>query len=214
MSSDDVVRMIGAERREMAQVLQALTEPQWDTPSLCAGWRVREVVAHMTMPFRHSAPRVVLGILAAGGNFNRAADRFARRDARLESSRQLAECLRRNADSRWKPPGGGFEGALTHEVVHGLDVTVALGIDRRLPPDRLEAVLAQVGAPRSLKHFGNPTEGCELRATDLDWSFGAGAPVVGTAADLLLVMCGRRLPTGRLSGEASHKFLAPHVFST
>jgi len=29
------------------------TKAQWDTPSLCAGWRVREVVAHMTMAARY-----------------------------------------------------------------------------------------------------------------------------------------------------------------
>jgi len=44
---------IAAERRELADLLDELTPAQWDTPSLCAGWRVREVAAHMSQGFRY-----------------------------------------------------------------------------------------------------------------------------------------------------------------
>jgi hypothetical protein len=48
--------------------------------------------------------------------------------------------------------------------------------------------------------------GVALQATDRDWSHGTGAPVRGLAQDLLLVLCGRRLPPGRLEGEAATRF--------
>jgi uncharacterized protein (TIGR03083 family) len=120
---------IAAERQELAEVLKALPTQLWDTQSLCAGWRVREVVAHMTMPFRYSTQRFVIEVVKARGSFNRMADRCARRDAELQID-ELVASLRDNIENPWKPPGGGFEGALAHDVIHGLDITVALRLGR------------------------------------------------------------------------------------
>ena len=47
---------IAAERTELAAMLDDLSPAQWDAPSLCAGWRVREVAAHMSMGFRYRLP--------------------------------------------------------------------------------------------------------------------------------------------------------------
>jgi uncharacterized protein (TIGR03083 family) len=203
-----VRRAIAAERRDLADVLAGLPERTWDEPTLCAGWRVREVVAHMTMPFHYSAPRFVIEMLRSRGNFARMADRCARRDAASLSSGELAAMLRDNADHAWKPPGGGFVGALSHEVIHGLDFTVPLGLDRRVPEDRLRIVLGGFDTSKSLKFFGVDVRGIELRADDLDWSIGDGTPMYGAAQDLILVLCGRKLPAGRLRGEPSHRFVA------
>jgi uncharacterized protein (TIGR03083 family) len=201
----EVRAAIAAERHDLAAVLTGLSEQQWDTPTLCAGWRVREVVAHMTMPFRVSTPRVLLGMLKARGDFARMADQSARADAASLTSGELATCVEDNADHAWKPPGGGFEGALSHDVIHGLDFTVPLGISRKVPDDRLRIVLDGVNA-KNVKFFGTDLTGVELRADDLDWSFGSGAPVFGAAQDLLLVLCGRLLPAGRLHGTPSARF--------
>jgi uncharacterized protein (TIGR03083 family) len=86
MMIEEVVR---AERAELAEMLGELREEQWDQPTLCAGWRVREVVAHMTMPFRLSPAGFVAGMLRARGNFNRMADRQARADAARFSAAEL-----------------------------------------------------------------------------------------------------------------------------
>jgi hypothetical protein len=56
--------------------------------------------------------------------------------------------------------------------------------------------------------FGADLAGIEFRARDMDWTLGAGTPLTGAAADLLLAMCGRKLPAGRLSGEAAARFSA------
>jgi uncharacterized protein (TIGR03083 family) len=190
---------IAAERSDLANVLASLPASAWEEPTLCAGWRVREVVAHLTMPFRYSVPRFVFELARSRGNFNRMADRCARRDA-TASPAELTAALRDNAGHPWKPPGGGLVGALTHDVIHGLDITVALGIDRKVPADRLAIVLDSITAAGSLKFFGTSLDGIQLRADDTGWSFGSGTPVTGAAQDLALVVCGRRLPPGRLSG--------------
>jgi uncharacterized protein (TIGR03083 family) len=202
----DLREAIAAERRELADVLTGLPIHMWDTQTLCTGWRVREVVAHTTMPFRYSGRKYALELLKARGNFNLMADRCARRDAVSLSIGDLAGALKDNANYPWKPPGGGFKGALTHEVVHGLDYTVPLGIDRKVPEDRLRVVLQNLCTPRAVKFFGVDLHGIELRADDIDWSLGSGTPVSGAAQDLALVLCGRRLPTGRLQGRASERF--------
>ena len=190
---------IAAERRELAGLLGSLPPGAWDEPTLCDGWRVREVVAHITMPFRYSAARFAFELARSRGNFNRMADRCARRDA-AASAAELTAALRDNAKHPWKPPGGGLAGALTHDVIHGLDITVALGIDRKVPAERLAIVLDSITAARSLKFFGASLSGIQLQASDTAWSFGSGAPVTGAAQDLALVVCGRRLPAGRLDG--------------
>jgi uncharacterized protein (TIGR03083 family) len=198
--------MIAAERTELADLLDGLSAEQWDELTLCAGWRVGEVVAHITMAFRYSTLQVLVGMVKARGSFNKMADRAAHRDAEQLSSDELVACLRSNVHHGWKPPGGGYVGALSHDLIHGLDITVGLGLDRQPPRERVAVVLGSL-SPRQVTFFGVDLSGVELRADDLDWSYGAGQPVTGQAQDLLLAVCGRKLPAGRLQGEAAGRFV-------
>lgn len=206
MEQDDLARVaVVAERGEQVELLAALGAEQWDAPTLCAGWRVREVVAHVTMPFRMSLGRTMVELVKSSGRFDRMADRCARRDAAQMSSEQLLAARRDNIAHPWTPPGGGTHGALAHDIIHGLDITVGLGLDRRVPPERVALVLAGM-RPRNIAYFGTDLSGVQLRATDLEWSHGDGTPVRGLAQDLLLIVCGRRLPPGRLTGDAAARF--------
>ncbi|OKI74096.1 maleylpyruvate isomerase family mycothiol-dependent enzyme [Micromonospora sp. CB01531] len=196
---------VAAERRELADLLAALPAERWDSLTLCDGWRVREVVAHITMPFRTSLRRILIDLMKARGSFDRMADRAARRDAAGMPTERLIAALRDNIDHPWTPPGGGVAGALSHDVIHGLDITVGLGLPRSIPPDRVALVLAGM-RPRNVTYFGTDLTGVSLQATDLDWAYGSGAPLRGLAQDLLLVICGRRLPPGHLDGEPAARF--------
>ncbi|MDX6298960.1 MAG: hypothetical protein QOF53_174, partial [Nocardioidaceae bacterium] len=168
-------------------------------------WRVREVVAHMTMPFRYPAPKFLGELLRSRGNFARMADRVARRDGAAAPNR-LLDGWRTNENNPWKPPGGGRPGALTHDVVHGLDITIPLGVEHPVSEPALRVVLDAASAPRSRKHFGVDLSGVRLQADDLDWSFGEGEPLHGSARSLLLVLCGRTVPAGLLSGPGAPRF--------
>ncbi|WP_406689502.1 maleylpyruvate isomerase N-terminal domain-containing protein [Saccharopolyspora sp. ID03-671] len=46
MGRADLMDLVVAERTDLAEYLGTLTREQWEEPSLCAGWRVRDVVAH------------------------------------------------------------------------------------------------------------------------------------------------------------------------
>jgi hypothetical protein len=135
-------------------------------------------------------------------------DRVARRDAGLLTVAELTAAVADNVHHPWKPPGGGYVGALTHDIVHGMDITVPLGIGRTVPADRLGKILPSLATPKIGKFFGVKLSGIQLVASDIDWTFGAGSPVTGTAQDLALVLCGRKLPAGSLGGEQSARFTA------
>ncbi|MFZ0186620.1 MAG: maleylpyruvate isomerase family mycothiol-dependent enzyme [Streptosporangiaceae bacterium] len=205
---DTIQDMIAAQRGELAAVLDALPASGWDEPTLCTGWRVREVVAHVTMPFRYSGRRFVAELARSRGKFNEMANRVALRDAARMSPAELAGAVRSNTGHPWRPPGGGFEGALAHDVIHGLDITVPLGLAFAVPEERLRRVLPVSAADKTVTFFGADLAGIEFRARDMDWTLGAGTPLTGAAADLLLAMCGRKLPAGRLEGEPSARFSA------
>jgi uncharacterized protein (TIGR03083 family) len=202
----DIRAAVAAERRAQVDLYASLTEDDWDRPSLCAGWRVREVLAHVTMPFRYSLPRVAWETVKARGSFDRMADHRARVDARQLSSAQLWESLRDNVGHPWAPPGGGPLGALSHDVIHGLDVSTPLGREDVVSPERIGMVLAGL-RPRQVAFFGVDLDAVRLRADDIDWSYGSGDLVHGRAQDLLLLVCGRRVAAGRLHGPASGRFV-------
>ena len=124
---------VAAEFASLAGLLAVISEAQWDTPSMCRGWRVREVVAHMTMPARYSQEEFMTELSRCEFDFTRLSNEVASRDA-SRSADELVASLRSGIMQRWTPPGGGYHGALTHVVIHGLDVTVPLGAPR--PPTR------------------------------------------------------------------------------
>lgn len=206
MATIDLMPTITAERRAFGTVLEALTDADWNAPSLCSGWRVREVVAHMTMPFRLSTPRFVGELLHSRGNFSAMADRVARRDARVPIA-SLMQGWRTNVEHPWKPPGGGHRGALTHDVVHGLDITIPLRIESPVSEPALRMVLQNATTSLSLRRSGVDLTGIRLSADDLDWAFGDGQPLHGRAQELLMVLMGRCLPAGLLSGDAAERFV-------
>ena len=191
---------VAAEFLALAGLLDSATDAQWDTPSLCAGWRVREVIAHMTMAARYSEEEFMAELRRCEFDFGRLSNEVAARDAELPASELVAN-LRSEVMAHWTPPGGGWHGALNHVVIHGLDVTVPLGEPRRPPDATIRAALDDLTAGGVQARFGTSIEGRSLQATDLDWSYGSGPVLRGPAGYLALVMCGRKVPEGRLEGE-------------
>ena len=93
----------------------------------------------------------------------------------------------------------GRAGALNYVVIHGLDITVPLGVTERAPDETMRAVLDHLTRGGAHTHFGFDLTGLRVHTTDFGWSFGSGAPLSGTAADLALHVCGRSLPPGRIT---------------
>jgi uncharacterized protein (TIGR03083 family) len=191
---------VAAEFASLAGLLAVISEAQWDTPSMCQGWRVREVVAHMTMPARYSQEEFMTELSRCEFDFTRLSNEVASRDASRPTD-ELVASLRSDIMQRWTPPGGGYHGALNHVVIHGLDVTVPLGAPRCSPDQTIRVVLDNLTTGGGHAHFGTVINGRRLQASDLDWSHGSGQVLRGAAADLALALCGRAVPTARLEGE-------------
>ena len=200
MTTDtEIQHAVATEYLALADPVEPLSDASWDTPSLCDAWRVREVIAHMTMPARYDQETFMAELRARDFDFGRLSNDIAARDGGLPREALVAD-LRSETLHRWVPPEGGARGALNHATIHGLDVAVPLGSHHRPSDATLRVVLDDLTAGQIHQHFGIVIDGRRLEATDLDWSFGAGREIRAMAADLALLLCGRKIPSERFEG--------------
>jgi len=179
----------------LADLLTAAAVDTWDAPSLCEKWLVRHVVAHVTMPARLTPEQFGAEMAAAGGDFAVVSDTVAARDGSLPVA-ALLDQLRSPKLHAWQPPAGGAAGALSHAVIHSLDVTIALDMPAVAPTEAVTAVLDQLTAARGT-WFGLDLTDVRLEAADTDWSWGNGQLVRADSASLVALLGGRALPDGR-----------------
>lgn len=202
MSSSATFDLIEQERLRIADLAEGWSADQWDVPSLAAGWRVREVMAHLTMPFAVSLPRMVVGLARNRGSFDRFADRWARAAAADTAPEVFAADLRANATSRFTPPGAGPEAPLTDVIVHGLDMRIPLGLPTsELARAALETTLGFLATPAGRRIGVAPDVFATRRfeATDVDWSHGTGPTHRAPATDLIAHLCrSQPLPGGEV----------------
>lgn len=198
--------MLADERQAMADLLDQLSTAQLTAPSLCHRWRVHDVAAHVVMVLEVSAREFLRTLMLSRGSFDRANDKLTARWAEQPTT-ELSARLRRLAQSRFTPPGHGPEAPLADLLVHDLDIRRPLGITRATEPDRLRAALNFLVTLKQPPGAPGPTlvprgclEGLRLEADDIDFVWGRGAPVIGSADDLLLAITGRGEGVRRLSG--------------
>jgi uncharacterized protein (TIGR03083 family) len=180
----------------LADLLAASAVDAWDAPSLCEKWLVRHVIAHMTMPARLTPERFGAEMAAAGGDFAVLSDTVAARDAALPLV-DLLDQLRSPALHAWQPPGGGAAGALSHAVIHSLDVTIALDRPPAAPEEAVIALLDRLTAADGT-WFGVDLTDVRLEAADTAWSWGDGRLVRADSGSLVALLSGRTLPDGRV----------------
>jgi uncharacterized protein (TIGR03083 family) len=186
---DTVWRHIDEQRESLADLVASFTTEQWTAPSLCDGWQVGDVAAHLTLA-QMGLGTAFVEVLRARGSFNKMIRDTALRAAGDEPA-VYADRLRAMVGSRRKAPGVTHLEPLTDALVHGQDMAVPLGIDRPVPVDAA-AVCAQrcydMGFPFGAR---KRLRGLRLVATDTDWSVGEGSVVEGTVRALLLLVTGR-----------------------
>lgn len=197
MNDDEIFAAIADERRTLADQVSTLTDEQWATPSLCAGWTCRDVLAHLVVPLVVSIPAFGWAMIKARGNFDRA-NLITTADV-AKRHNDLPKILRDKANKRFTPPGYGPAAPLTDIVIHGLDIRRPLGLSAGFAPDIARVVLDFVtdkgGAPIVKRAR------VRWSATDLDWSHGDGPTVEGPAESLMLVLSGRDAGLPELRGD-------------
>lgn len=196
---EDVQPLVAAQYRRLADELASSSVADWDAASLCEGWRVREVIAHVTMPARYDRDAFMAELAARDFDFTRLSNELAARDG-AAAPEQLVADLRDDTLHHWVPPEGSSHDALNHAVIHSLDVTVPLGRPRP-PDDVMRVVLDDLTLRGVHEHFGTRIAGRRLEATDLEWSVGDGTSIRAASADLAVALCGRRVPGSQLHDD-------------
>lgn len=201
IQSMDMFAAIADERRITADFCESLTEDQWETQSLCAGWTVHDVAAHLLMPLVTSTWAVAAAMLRHRMNFDRANVDLTAAVAK-RSNAEIIAGLRKRADSRFTPPGLGPQAPLTDLLIHGQDMRRPLGLTRTFEPDRLVVALDFLTSGSRLG-FVPPSRlpGLHFAATDLPWDFGEGVDVRGPAESLMLAIAGRPVALAELTGS-------------
>jgi uncharacterized protein (TIGR03083 family) len=179
----------------LADLLDTAPETLWDAPSLCENWRVRHVVAHVTMPVHLTPESFGAEMAAAGSDFTVLSNTVAARDAELPRADLLA-ALRSDTLRAWQPPGGGAAAAVSHAVIHAFDITVALDRPAVAPAGAVVAVLDALTAGGGAT-FGVDLVGRRLETTDGGWSWGDGEVLRADGGRLVALLAGRTLPDGR-----------------
>jgi uncharacterized protein (TIGR03083 family) len=183
------MQMACEEREDFTDLLEQLSPQQWEQPSLCERWRVRDVVAHVLSYYELSRWGLIRRLVKSAFLPNRV-NAVGVAEYSTRSPQQLAELMRACIRPRGLTAGFGGMIALVDGMIHQQDIRHPLGIAREIPAHRLKAVLnyaLTVPAVRGAKR----ARGVRLVATDLDWNHGSGPEVRGPGESLLMCMAGR-----------------------
>jgi uncharacterized protein (TIGR03083 family) len=198
----NVREMVWAEQDELRELLAGLATDDWDQPTLCGSWKVRDVVAHL-ISINEAG---LSGLLQATVSINWFNSTEVKRRASL-TPEELLDAFEKvmgiRGIGRLAPPSA----MLVEVLVHSQDIRRPLGLQREIPAERLRVLLPHSVSPASyVPGFGftggrRRARGLRLRATDLGWSWGTGHEVSGAAEALLLAVLGRPAALADLSGD-------------
>ncbi|MGH3381731.1 MAG: maleylpyruvate isomerase family mycothiol-dependent enzyme [Actinoallomurus sp.] len=194
----DLTPLAHAERADLAAFLETLTSHQWEAPTLCTGWCVRDLVAHVIsydeINRRALVARRVKGTFHRGG-----ANAIGVAEYNRRSPEELIGILRDNLDPHGLPAAFGGKIALTDGVIHHQDIRRPLGLPREVPGERLLPALQTALFAPVIRGFWT-IRSLRLVATDIDWTTGKGPEVRGRAEALLLAVAGRAAVVDELTG--------------
>jgi uncharacterized protein (TIGR03083 family) len=196
---DKVFAATAQERRRIADLIDGLDEVQLATPSLCAGWDVKTVGAHLASCLAEGSLRVVwLGVRRRSPD--RAIDELARLNAQRPAS-EIAENLRDLADHRyWRPPPVA-PGLLAEVLAHSGDMRIPLELPFEPSPQLTATALDFLTGPVPIGLVPlRRLRGIRLQATDIDRAWGTGQEIHGRAAELLMAAVGRTSVLATLDG--------------
>jgi uncharacterized protein (TIGR03083 family) len=199
MPRPDVWPTIASERAALVADLETLRDEQWDTPSMCDGWTVRDVVAHMTATAKITPASFFPKLLASGFSLTR----MQTKDLTIERGATPADALSRfrSVVHSKKHPPGPIDTWLGEVIIHAEDARRPLGIAHAYPTDAVARVADFYKGSSIVVGAKKRIAGLRLTATDTDWSHGTGPEVAGPITSLVLAMTGRRPAIADLSGD-------------
>jgi uncharacterized protein (TIGR03083 family) len=180
-------------RLSIAELLETLSPADWDAPSLCEGWRVRDVAGHLSLVPTITTWEMVAAAPRARFNPNRVNTLLATRYGSRNPAEIVAR-IRDHAADRRTARTLDTRNSLFDVIVHSQDIARPLNRELPVPAAYSRAGLERVWAMgwpfHARRHFADVT----LTATDIAWTVGAGPQVAGPALALLLLSTGRLRP--------------------
>lgn len=208
MTDLSTMQMACEEREEFADLLAGLSPPQWEHPSLCARWRVREVVAHV-LSYDELNRWELLRRFVKGGLWVNRINAIGVAEYAGRSPEQLTELMRACIPPRGFTSMFGGMVALVDGMIHQQDIRRSLGIARAIDPKRLQAVLDYALRAPATRGVWR-ARGIRLAANDLDWVHGSGPAVNGPGEALLMAMAARPDALNQLAGPGK-RLLAQRI---
>jgi uncharacterized protein (TIGR03083 family) len=199
MEKSEIWPTIHTERAALAADLESLNEPGWDTPSLCEGWSVRDVLAHMTGTAKIS-PGSFFGKIITNGFSLKKLQQHDIAELRGGTPGDTLANFKAELNSSKHPPGP-TDTWLGEVIVHSEDIRRPLGIKHEYPAEALTRVADFYKGSNLVIGTKKRIEGLHLKATDVEWSYGDGPEVSGPMAALVVAMAGRKEAIADLSGE-------------
>lgn len=195
----DVWSVVHAERKSLIEFLSSLDNDEWDTPSLCEGWTVHDVVAHLVDTAKTTPMNFIVSLAKARFNFDRENDNGVTRE-RGATPAETLDRFRAVADRTSSPPASRMT-RLVEAFMHGEDIRRPLGATGDYPlPAMAQALEYQVKTPVSFGGGKEFAEGLTMTATDIDCVLGSGPTVSGPILALLLAASGRTVALEELDG--------------
>lgn len=200
--------LVHTERAALIADLDGLDEQGWAQPSLCRGWTVADVAAHLVSGARTTHTGFMVALLRARFDFDHANTAGVKREGGRPPD-QLLRRLREVAPRTSTPPAP-LDSRLVEEIVHGEDIRRPQGITRSYPTEALaRAIHVQAATPASFGGAKELTTTIRLQATDAPVSLGEGQVVTGPALSLLLAIGGRRAALDELDGPGLTSLATP-----
>jgi uncharacterized protein (TIGR03083 family) len=200
----DTMQLATAERTDLAEFVEQLTAQQWNAPTLCTGWRVRDVVAH-ALGYDELAPAQLVARFAKGMFAVNRINALGVEAYAQHTPAQLCGLVRDHVRPSGLSRGFGGRIALTDNMIHQQDIRRPLGLPRVIPEERLRVAL-DFARTAPLIRGAWRARGLRLVATDLDWTAGSGPEVSGTGEALLMAMAGRPAAIADLEGPGVAQF--------
>ncbi|MGI9597349.1 MAG: maleylpyruvate isomerase family mycothiol-dependent enzyme [Acidimicrobiales bacterium] len=188
-------------RNDFADMIEALSAEQLDEQSLCGAWTAHGVLCHLTSFVETGGFGLFTAIAKAGFDFDKAS--VAMVDKRIgRSTADLTASLRANATKSAPLPTFPEELTVADVAIHTQDIRRPLELDGALDDTVLRTSLDFLTTHRHATTLVKrpPLEGLHLKATDMDWSFGDGKEITGTAEALLMGLAVRPV-LDELSGD-------------
>jgi uncharacterized protein (TIGR03083 family) len=209
MDQDQVWQVIDAQRLKVVSLLEQLSPDEWQQPSLCACWTVRDVAAHLTLQ-QLGLPGAIGMMARWRGSPDRTIHDAACRRAAAWPADQIIAGIRGTPGSRRHNIGVTYLETLTDILVHGQDLAIPLGRRHDMPPRAAATAATRVLSMRWPPPLpaARKAAGFRLTATDICWSAGDGPQVNGPIHAILLVCTGRLTALPQLSGEGAHDLTA------